>query len=111
MSKTTGVAAHVASVVFVVFLVLAAGPAAGTPADHDHPAPEPTSQVDPHAGHGSTGGHAGDGMPTVDPPTSGVAHDTRLAVLGAFGAVNAAAVLGALALRRTGHGRRPRVAR
>ena len=107
MSRTTGVAAHVASVVFVV---LAAGPAAATPADHDHPAPVPTSQVDPHAGHGGAGGHAGAAMP-VHPTTSGATDGTRLAVLGAFGAMNAAVVMGALALRRTGHGRRPRVAR
>ena len=108
MSRTTGVAAHVASVVFVV---LAAAPAAATPADHDHPAPVPSSQVDPHAGHGSAGGHAGHAMPTVPSPAAGVADDTRWAVLGAFGAVNTVVVLGALALRRTGHGRRPRVAR
>lgn len=114
MGRTTGVATHVASVVLVV---LAAGPAAAAPLDHDHPAPTPTAQADPHSGHGGTArspapaDHAGRAVPATPTTAGDVTDQTRLVVLGGFGAINAAVVLGALALRRTGHGRTPRAAR
>jgi hypothetical protein len=83
----------------VLLILLAGGPAsAGPPALHDHPAPTPTAPAGAHVGHS---GHASSAV-----PDSGVSDETRLRVLGGFGAVNAAVVAGALVLRRRGRGRR-----
>jgi hypothetical protein len=86
--------------------VLAGVPASATPSAHDTPSPSPSPS--PTADHS---GHSGHGAPAEEPPPDHDAHgstsagtgpseDTRLAVLGGFGAVNAAALGTALVLRR-----------
>jgi hypothetical protein len=103
MRGTTAVAALALAVVLLLF---GGAPALAGPALHDHPAPTPTAPADPHAGH------SGHGRAAVVPVAGdGGTSDTRLAVLGGFALVNAAVVVTALVLRRTGHGRRTAVVR
>lgn len=84
--------------------VLAGAPASASSTAHDTPSPSPSPTAD-HSGH------SGHGAPVEEPPPDHDAHvstsaatgpseDTRLAVLGGFGAVNAAALGTALVLRR-----------
>lgn len=88
-----------------VLVLLAGGAAVAAPLGlHDHPAPTPAAN--PHAGHDGHAGHGASQMPMPTEPPGGVSSDTRLAVLGGFGAVNAAAIGTAMVLRRTGRGRR-----
>jgi hypothetical protein len=103
MRGTTAVAA----VALAALLVLLGGPALAGPSLHDHPAPTPTTAIDPHAGHA---GHAGHQAPVAAIPEDGV-DGARLVVLGGFGLLNAAVIGTALVLRRTGHGRRTAVVR
>lgn len=89
--------------VALAFSVLAGGPAAATPSAHDTPSPSPSPTAD-HSGHAGHGAPADGTTPDEEHGSSaestGPSDDTRLVVLGGFGAVNAAALGTALALRR-----------
>lgn len=101
MRRTRSTAAAFALAVVTLGI---ASPAYAGPESHDHPSPTPAAQGHDHSGHGAA---------PVTTPAGGSGDDvTRVAVLGGFGAINAAAIGTAYVLRRrdrrTGRLRGPR---